>query len=175
MALIFMRAFALGGGTFTGIEAVSNGLGIMREPRVRTGKRTMVLMAISLSLTAGGILLAYLLLDVDRAAALPAHAGQTLNAILADLFAGHWYDRWARRRQGLRRRHARRGGRAAVVAAQAGFLDGPRVMSNMALDSVAADAVRVAVRAADDAQRRVPDGRRRGARCWSTPAAISAR
>ena len=27
MLLIFLRAFALGGGTFTGIEAVSNGLG----------------------------------------------------------------------------------------------------------------------------------------------------
>ena len=88
--LIFMRAFALGGGTFTGIEAVSNGLGIMREPRVRTGKRTMVLMATSLSLTAGGILLAYLLLGVDRAVAAPGTRARRLNAILADLFAGHW-------------------------------------------------------------------------------------
>src|SRR5262249_37277576 len=90
MGLIFLRAFALGGGTFTGIEAVSNGLGIMREPRVRTGKRTMVLMATSLSLTAGGILLAYLLLHVDRLMADPDHQGQTLNAILSEMFAGHW-------------------------------------------------------------------------------------
>src|SRR5262249_25420914 len=59
--LVFMRAFSLGGGTFTGIEAVSNGLAIMREPRVRTAKRTMLLMATSLAITASGILLAYML------------------------------------------------------------------------------------------------------------------
>jgi amino acid transporter len=38
---IFLRAFSLGGGTYTGIEAVSNAMQIMREPRVQTGKRTM--------------------------------------------------------------------------------------------------------------------------------------
>ncbi len=134
MALIFMRAFALGGGTFTGIEAVSNGLGIMREPRVRTGKRTMVLMATSLSLTAGGILLAYLLLGVDRAAASPGHAGQTLNAILADLFAGRWTIGGIAVGKAFVVLTLLAEGALLVVAAQAGFLDGPRVMSNMALD-----------------------------------------
>ena len=58
---LFVRAYSLGGGTYTGIEAVSNGVGIMREPRVQTAKRTMVLMALSLAITAGGILLCYLL------------------------------------------------------------------------------------------------------------------
>src|SRR5207248_1112077 len=60
---LFMRAYSMGAGTYTGIEAVSNGLMIMREPKVETGKRTMVLMAFSLSLTAAGIIVAYLLLD----------------------------------------------------------------------------------------------------------------
>src|SRR5690242_7328777 len=64
LALLSVRAYSLGGGTYTGIEAVSNGLQIMREPRVRTGKRTMAYMAISLALTASGIILCYLLLDV---------------------------------------------------------------------------------------------------------------
>lgn len=31
---LFVRAYSLGGGTYTGIEAVSNGVGMMREPRV---------------------------------------------------------------------------------------------------------------------------------------------
>ena len=62
---LFLRAYSMGAGTYTGIEAVSNGLSIMREPKVETGKRTMVLMAISLALTAGGITLGYLLLHVD--------------------------------------------------------------------------------------------------------------
>jgi len=134
MGLIFLRAFALGGGTFTGIEAVSNGLGIMREPRVRTGKRTMVLMATSLSITAGGILIAYLLLHVDRVATDPAHAGQTLNAVLTDLFAGHWTIGGVKIGKAFVILTLVSEGALLVVAAQAGFVDGPRVMSNMALD-----------------------------------------
>src|SRR5207302_875113 len=46
MMALFVRAYALGGGTYTGIEAVSNGLSIMREPKVQTGKRTMANMAV---------------------------------------------------------------------------------------------------------------------------------
>ena len=33
---IFLRAYSLGGGTYTGIEAVANGMQIMREPKVKT-------------------------------------------------------------------------------------------------------------------------------------------
>ncbi len=71
-----MRAYSLGGGTYTGIEAVSNGLPIMREPRVQTGKRTMLYMAASLALTASGLLLCYLLWHVQPV------TGQTMNAVL---------------------------------------------------------------------------------------------
>ncbi|HEY5946242.1 MAG TPA: APC family permease, partial [Kofleriaceae bacterium] len=134
MMLIFLRAFALGGGTFTGIEAVSNGLGIMREPRVRTGKRTMVLMATSLSLTAGGILIAYLLVHVDKAMVQPEHAGQTLNYVLSDLFAGHWTIAGVKVGKFFVVITSVAEGALLIVAAQAGFVDGPRVMSNMALD-----------------------------------------
>ena len=63
LMLILLRAYSLGGGTYTGIEAVSNGVTILREPRVRTGKRTMALMATSLAFTAGGIMFGYLLTD----------------------------------------------------------------------------------------------------------------
>ena len=52
--LMLMRAYSLGGGTYTGIEAVSNGLQILREPRVATGKRTMLYMALSLALVVVG-------------------------------------------------------------------------------------------------------------------------
>src|SRR5262249_43895139 len=62
-AALFLRASSLGAGTYTGIEAVSNGLQIMREPRVATAKKTMVYMAVSLALTAGGIILGYLLMN----------------------------------------------------------------------------------------------------------------
>lgn len=124
--LVFMRAFSLGGGTFTGIEAVSNGLAIMREPRVRTAKRTMVLMATSLAITAGGILLAYLLVP----GVLPTPNDQvTMNAVLAQRFAGTGTLATAFVIVTLVSE-----GALLFVAAQAGFVDGPRVMANMALD-----------------------------------------
>lgn len=125
VAFVLLRAYSMGGGTYTGIEAVSNGVGMLREPRVQTGKRTMLLMSTSLAFTAGGILLGYLLV-----AAVPAE-GKTMNAVLLESLYGGWGSL----------------GRALIVltllsesalllvAAQAGFLDGPRVLSNMALDS----------------------------------------
>lgn len=123
MLAIFLRAFSLGGGTYTGLEAVSNGMQIMREPHVQTGKRTMLYMAVSLAVTAGGLLVCYLLFHVKPI------EGRTLNAILADgVFAqwpkGHWIAFITLLSEGA----------LLIVGAQAGFIDGPRVMSNMAID-----------------------------------------
>jgi len=124
MALIFLHAYSLGGGTYTGIEAVSNGLGIMREPRVQTGKRTMLLMSVSLAFTAAGLILCYLLWDVAP------EEGKTMNAVLAHSFAGtSWFGdvfTWLTLISE---------GALLVVAAQAGFVGGPRVLANMATDS----------------------------------------
>src|SRR2546423_1771297 len=74
-ASLFLRAYSLGGGTYTGIEAVSNNVQSLAEPRVSTGKWTMFYMAVSLSFTAGGIILLYLLWNVSP------EEGQTLNAV----------------------------------------------------------------------------------------------
>ena len=84
LAIIFFRAYSMGAGTYTGIEAVSNGLPILREPRTVTGKRTMLYMAVSLAGLAGGILVGYLLFNVA-----PVH-GQTLNAVLFERVASNW-------------------------------------------------------------------------------------
>ncbi len=120
---IFFRAYSMGGGTYTGIEAVSNGLPILREPKTVTGKHTMLYMAFSLAFIAGGILICYLLENVQQA------RGETLNAVLFDHIASNW-----------------RLGRVVImfalfsegallfVAAQTGFIDGPRVLATMAHD-----------------------------------------
>ena len=55
---IFLRAFPLGDGTYAGIEAISNGINVMREPKVQTGKRTMLYVAVSLAVTASGLIFA---------------------------------------------------------------------------------------------------------------------
>lgn len=126
---LFVRAYSMGGGTYTGIEAVSNGVAMMREPRVRTAKRTMMLMAISLAVTAGGIMLAYLLMHAR------AEPGKTMNAVLLERVAGGWT--WGGIHFGTGFVIVTLASEAALlfVAAQAGFLDGPRVMANMAVDS----------------------------------------
>jgi len=124
MAVIFLHAYSLGGGTYTGIEAVSNGLPIMREPHVQTGKRTMLYMGTSLAFTASGLLLLYLLWHLEHV------PGKTMNAVLVERVAG-----------GLPGGVVIVGltliseGALLVVAAQAGFIDGPRVLANMAIDS----------------------------------------
>jgi amino acid transporter len=124
MIFLLLRAYSMGAGTYTGIEAVSNGLPILREPKVVTGKRTMRYMAVSLSITVMGLIIAYLLYGARP------QEGKTLNAVLFETMTNNWGS----------------GGAAFVfvtllseamllfIAAQAGFLDGPRVLSNMALD-----------------------------------------
>ena len=125
MGLLVLRAYSLGAGTYTGIEAVSNGLPILREPRVDTGKRTMRYMAFSLSITVAGLLLAYLLFRVVP------QEGKTLNAVLFERITASWP-----RGAALSFVIITLASEAALlfVAAQTGFLDGPRVLANMALD-----------------------------------------
>ena len=135
--VIFLRAFALGGGTFTGIEAVSNGITIMREPKVQTGKRTMMYMAASLAFTASGILVCFLLFDVQTFFGLPGgeQAGMTLNGVLAERFAGGWHLGSFPLGSVFVKLTMVSEAALLFVAAQTGFVDGPRVMSNMAIDS----------------------------------------
>lgn len=124
MIVLVLKAFSMGAGTFTGIEAVSNGLPLLREPRVRTGKRTMLYMAVSLSFTAFGLMVAYLVYDVHPSGA------KTFNAILFEKLTAGW-GAWGTAFVVVTLFSE---GCLLFVAAQAGFLDGPRVLSNMALD-----------------------------------------
>jgi amino acid transporter len=124
LIVLLLKAYSMGAGTYTGIEAVSNGLPILREPRVRTGRRTMVYMGASLAVTVAGLLLAYLLFDIRPV------DGKTLNAVLFTQLAVHWGS--AGNIFVITSLAAE--GALLFIAAQAGFLDGPRVLANMALD-----------------------------------------
>ena len=124
-----MLAYSQGGGTYTGLEAVSNNVNTLAEPRVATGKWTMFYMATSLAFTAGGIMLLYLLWDAAHS------AGQTLNAVVFKSIIEHL---------DLGSAFANQSGLLVVlafeagllfVAANTGFLGGPAVLSNMAADS----------------------------------------
>ena len=121
---ILLKSYSMGAGTYTGLEAVSNSLPILKAPRVKTGLITMRYMAVSLSITVLGLMLAYSLFHVQ------ANEHKTLNAVLLEIVTKRW------------------GGfgipfvvitlfseaTLLFIAAQTGFLDGPRVMANMAND-----------------------------------------
>lgn len=128
VAALLLLAYSQGGGTYTGIEAVSNNVNVLAEPRVHTGKVTMLYMAASLAFTAGGIILLYLLWNSQPV------EGQTLNAVaFGAIIDSFEWDPWV--------------GQAALlivlaleagllfVAANTGFLGGPAVLANMAADS----------------------------------------
>ena len=121
---LVLRAYSMGAGTFTGIEAVSNGMSVLREPKVQTAKHTMRYMSISLSFVVLGLMVTYLFYGVSLA------PGKTLNAILFQQATFGW-------------------GQAGFilvlvtliseavllyVAAQTGFVGGPAVLANMAND-----------------------------------------
>jgi hypothetical protein len=121
---ILLKAYTVGSGTYTGIEAISNTVPILREPRVATAKRAMLYMGISLAFTSGGLLLGYLLYGV---APVP---GKTHNAVfLENLTAGTIFAGWFAP-LALITEFA-----LLFVAAQAGYVSGPRAMASMAVDS----------------------------------------
>jgi len=128
VAALFLRAYSLGGGTYTGIEAVSNNVQSLAEPRVKTGKLTMFYMALSLSFTAGGIILLYLLWNVKPV------EGQTLNAVLFGSILEHGWGKGFGTDVALWLVLAFEAA-LLFVGANTGFLGGPAVLANMAGDS----------------------------------------
>ncbi len=125
---LFLKAFSMGGGTYTGLEAVSNNVNTLSEPRVKTAKITMFLVAISLAFMAAGIIIVYLLWEVTKT------DGQTLNAsafyaiteswVIGETQVGKYFVPLVLLLEtGL-----------LFVAANAGMLAGPQVVANMAVD-----------------------------------------
>lgn len=120
---ILLRAYSLGGGTYTGLEAVSNNVNVLAEPRVSTGKWTMFYMALSLSVTAGGITFLYMLWNVGNV------PGETYNAVLM----GKLFSRFAWGHLATIILLAFEAG-ILFLGANTGFLGGPAVLANMAVD-----------------------------------------
>lgn len=129
VAALLLRAYSLGGGTYTGIEAVSNNVQSLAEPRIRTGKWTMFFMALSLAFTAAGIIILYLLWDARHV------EGQTLNAVTFQSIIASFGWRSAGLEQAALTLVLALEAGLLLVAANTGFLGGPAVLANMAVDS----------------------------------------
>ncbi|MDX1950473.1 MAG: APC family permease, partial [Rickettsiales bacterium] len=127
-ALILFKAFSLGGGTYTGLEAVSNSISSLAEPKVKTAKATMLALATSLAFMAMGTILIYLLWEVEKV------DGQTLNATaflsiteewkIGDYYISEPFVFIVLLFEAL----------LLFVAANTGFISGPNVLAAMASD-----------------------------------------
>jgi amino acid transporter len=125
---LFLKAFSLGGGTYTGLEAVSNNVNTMAEPRVKTGKLTMFFLAASLAFMAGGIIMLYLLWGAEH------EAGKTLNAVVFGKIMEGWNIFGIDISGGMLLFVLFTEAGLLLIAANTGFLAGPAVLSNMATD-----------------------------------------
>ena len=127
LAVIFFRAYSLGGGTYTGIEAVSNGLPILREPRAETGKRTMMYMAFR-SLSSRAEFCSATCCSTSRPRpARPSTPSCSSGSLPTGRYSAcSWPEiiTFALLTEGA----------LLFVAAQTGFVDGPRVLATMASD-----------------------------------------
>lgn len=125
LLILILKSFSMGAGTFTGIEAVSNGMNIIREPKVQNAKKTMVYISVSLALTVSGLVISFLLYDIKPL------GDQTINAVLFGKVGeevggafGGWFQAVALFSETA----------LLFVAAETGFLGGPQVLANMAVD-----------------------------------------
>lgn len=125
---VFLKAFSLGGGTYTGLEAVSNNVNTLAEPKVRTGKITMIAVACSLAFMAAGIIMLYLLWDVEKV------EGQTLNATVFTTLVSDWQIAGQSITGPVMLIVQLLAAGLLFVAANTGFLAGPNVLANMAND-----------------------------------------
>jgi amino acid transporter len=69
-----LRAYALGGAIYTGLESISNGVPILRDPKIQSARRTMLLLAGVPAVIIAVILAAFVLYDVRPQGDLPMNA-----------------------------------------------------------------------------------------------------
>jgi amino acid transporter len=125
---IIATAYAAGAGTYTGIEALSNNAHALKPPRAQTGARAMALIAVSLAVVAGGIMLLYTVW-------LPQlEPGKTLNAVVFEDTLQHLFPNYPIASEVALSIAMVFAAALLLVAASSGFLGGPAVLASMAID-----------------------------------------
>lgn len=88
--LVLLRAFANGGTSLTGLEAISNGVGAFRRPEGPNARRALVIMASILAFLVSGVsLLAYLTHATPYAAGYPSVISQEARIVFGPGVVGH--------------------------------------------------------------------------------------
>lgn len=125
---VIATAYAAGAGTYTGIEALSENAHNLKAPRAQTGARAMALIAVSLAVLAGGIMLLYTVWLPEMV------EGKTLNAVVFDATLLKLFPDQELIRQVILGIAMVFAATLLLVAASSGFLGGPAVLAWMAID-----------------------------------------
>ncbi len=125
---IIAGAYAAGAGTYTGIEALSNNAHALKPPRAKTGARAMALIALSLAVIAGGIMILYTVWLPE------IEPGKTLNAVVFESTLKQLFPEQELARQIALTIAMTFAAALLLVAASSGFLGGPAVLASMAYD-----------------------------------------
>ncbi len=128
LVAIIATAYAAGAGTYTGIEALSENAQFLKPPRAQTGARAMTLIAISLAVLAGGIMLLYTVWLPEL------QEGKTLNAVVFEATLAQLFPDAELARQIILAVAMVFAAALLLVAAASGFLGGPTVLAWMAID-----------------------------------------
>jgi amino acid transporter len=123
-----LLAYALGGAIYPGLESVSNGVPVLREPKVRNARRTMILVAGVPAAVLAAIFVNYLLCDVRP------EGTKTMNAVLFDRLAGDLGVSGSAARVALTTVPLLAEAVLLLMAAQTGFVFGPRILGVLATD-----------------------------------------
>ncbi|MBK8734107.1 MAG: amino acid permease [Actinomycetales bacterium] len=87
---VVLKAFANGGSSLTGLEAISNGVSVFHSPAGRNARRTLVVMSTILGVLVGGVSwLAHLTHAVPYESGSPTVISQVARAVLPDNTVGH--------------------------------------------------------------------------------------
>lgn len=88
--LVLLRAFANGGSSLTGLEAISNGVGSFRQPEGPNARRAMVIMAVTLAFLVSGVsLLAHFTHAAPFKAGFPSVISQETRLVFGTGLFGH--------------------------------------------------------------------------------------
>ena len=156
LLLIMMRAYSLGGGTYTGIEAVSNSVPVLREPRVseRASARCSTWPSRSPSRRRASS-------SATSWSARGRSPARTMNAVYAETVFGTWTIGGFQLGPLLVALTLVSAGALLFVAAQTGFLGGPARAGEHGHRLLGAPPLRPALRPPGHEQRDLADGLRR--------------
>lgn len=87
---VLLKAFANGGSSLTGLEAISNGVSVFHSPAGHNARRTLVAMSVILGILVGGVSwIAHLTHAVPYESGSPTVISQVARAVLPDTTLGH--------------------------------------------------------------------------------------